>query len=252
MYVILAECEEYAQLTFTTTFVHSLTLNTKPTALHTSKCNATTPLVVGGTKTKNGELPHMAAIGWKRQHGIEFRCGGTLISDRFVLTAAHCFPESDYPNIVRLGDQNLYSKNDGLNELDVSIKKHFINERYDSTRKVNDIALIELVRSVPFTDFIRPACLWQTAEISNDKVLAAGWGKIKGGVEEYGSDELLKVELDVVSNRVCKDSWKHAISSSQMCAGIPEGGKDTCGGDSGGPLMITTKENNCLFYIVGE
>lgn len=86
------ECEEYGELTKEKVYVNPLALGgSSQHALSFSKCDATTPLIVGGEKTKNGEYPHMAAIGWRTLDGtLSFKCGGSLISDRFVLTAAHC------------------------------------------------------------------------------------------------------------------------------------------------------------------
>lgn len=263
-YLHFAECEEYSQRTIKKTLVNTLSLFTQPLALATSKCNATTPLVVGGVITKTGELPHMAAIGWKSTksplYEYEFLCGGSLISEKFVLTAAHCINPVNYPlpSIVRLGDQNIRSKTDSVQELDVDIKRHIKHEHYDKDRKINDIALLELVHSVVFTDLIRPACLWQTFQIDNSKALAAGWGDVNPAADfTENSDELMKVELDIFPTNDCWRIWqKHHINvvDSLMCAGVSggSGGKDTCQGDSGAPLMVTKQNNNCLFYIIGK
>jgi secreted trypsin-like serine protease len=109
-----------------------------------------TPLIVGGEKTKNGEYPHMAAIGWRSLDGsLEFKCGGSLISDRFVLTAAHCSrADGNSPSIVRLGDQNLKTRSDGLIEVDVPIAEFIKHEKYRKSSYYDDIALIKLARSV--------------------------------------------------------------------------------------------------------
>lgn len=115
-----------------------------------SNCDESSPFIVGGAKTKNGEFPHMAAIGWRSLRGLlEFKCGGSLISELFVLTAAHCMQHNgSAPSIVRLGDQNLRSRNDGLTEVDVPIAELIKHENYRSRSFYDDIALIRMIRSV--------------------------------------------------------------------------------------------------------
>lgn len=201
----------------------------------------------------------MAAIGWPARLDYDFKCGGSLISENFVLTAAHC-THYEYvpPVIVRLGDQNIKSTvSDGVQGLDVTIKRIIPHNLHDDRRKVNDIALFELERAVTFTDLIRPACLWQSSHIDNQKVLAAGWGDTVADINVYEpSDELMKVEFNLISNEQCSEIWKrlnYEILDSQMCARDLDGeAKDTCGGDSGGPVMVTKQDNSCLFYIVGK
>lgn len=134
--------------------------------------------------------------------------------------------------------------------------------------------LYSLIFLYRFTDNIRPACLWQGMNLNISKVVATGYGYT--GYASPQSEELLKVELDVIDQYQCNDLLEEKLSltreklidSSQICAGVLRGGRDTCGklklnkkvkfiniyvslgGDSGGPLQVTLSGNQCLYHIV--
>lgn len=151
------ECEEYGELTKEKVFVNPLALgSSSQQALSYSTCDSTTPLIVGGEKTKNNEFPHMAAIGWRSIDGtLSFKCGGSLISDRFVLTAAHCSrADGSAPSIVRLGDQNLKSRQDGLIEVDVPVAEFIKHENFRRSSYYEDIAVIKLSRAVEYVEVL--------------------------------------------------------------------------------------------------
>ncbi|CRL05174.1 CLUMA_CG018012, isoform A [Clunio marinus] len=250
------KCEEYAELTKEKVYINGLSLLTQNQVLSLTKCDTTVPLIVGGEKTKKGEYPHMAAIGWRTYDGsLEFKCGGSLISERFVLTAAHCSRADGLaPSFVRLGDQNIKSRTDGLVEVDIAIAEFIAHEDYRRSSFYNDIALIKMAQRVDFTKYIRPACLWQTININTTKTIATGWGYTE--TAGRSSNELMKVELNIINNIQCNRYFTESklgrgIINSQVCAGVLSGSKDTCNGDSGGPIQVTTPVNKCLFHIIG-
>lgn len=119
--------------------VRNLTIN---------NCDSAQGLIVGGKKAKPNEFPHMAAIGWRLTEGsIAFKCGGSLISERFVLTVAHCSYDIQSelpPSFVRLGQNNL-SRTNGV---DINIEKFIRHESYSSLSRYFDIAVIKLSRNV--------------------------------------------------------------------------------------------------------
>jgi len=101
-----------------------------------------------------------------------FTCGGSLISERWVLTVAHCFRGRNQPTFARLGDQNLKDPNDA-DPKDYEIEKVIKHPQYSSHTKHNDIALLKLKQDVEFVfEYIRPACLQQPEDSFGAKLLA--------------------------------------------------------------------------------
>ncbi|XP_039451785.1 serine protease snake-like [Culex pipiens pallens] len=249
------KCSEYQKLSTKKTVIIPLTVKPKPVSFAGSDCSETVDLIVGGEAAKPGEFPHQALLGYPDADGPEgyrFDCGGSLISERFILTAAHCFVNG-YPTIVRLGEHNLRNEWDDQVDFEIqSIKKY---PDYRHRLAYHDIALIELSTEVRFSKLIRPACLWTGSTIDVPSVIATGFGLNETAGEK--ADVLQKVQLDFLDHAVCEKAFtserkfSRGVLDSQLCIGSTRGGKDTCQGDSGGPVQVITEPKGCTYHILG-
>ncbi|XP_035705039.1 venom protease isoform X2 [Folsomia candida] len=234
-----------------------------------------TPLafVVGGEDARVGQFPYMAALGFGQNRSrISWLCGGTLVSDHHVLTAAHCLQEKrgrGKPTFVLIGDAHL--KVDLNNRVKsrrvVPIDQITIHPNYNPSTKHNDIGLVKLRDKVVLSANVKPACLPQPVnrlEMGNNQSLltAAGWG-----LTEFAgspSETLQYVELRRQSSQRCvaaysqeSDGSSQEIIPSQFCAGAGEDDdipKDTCDGDSGSGLTLKRVLDNINLsprFVVG-
>ncbi|XP_058055993.1 serine protease snake-like [Anopheles bellator] len=177
--------------------------------------------------------------------GFDWFCGGSLIGTRFVLTAAHCAYVSmpHPPTIIRLGEHNL-KDSFSPNRQDVEVQRIVHHPGYHYA--YYDIALVQLNVTVTVNAYVQPACLWTHDYDPDSPLIATGWGNL--GYYNEQATVLQRVQLPIVPNWQCNQSTfhnrrlRHGILSMQLCAGDQQGGKDTCPGDSGGPLQIPVPE----------
>uniref|UniRef100_T1J7V4 limulus clotting factor C n=1 Tax=Strigamia maritima TaxID=126957 RepID=T1J7V4_STRMM len=215
--------------------------------------------IINGQAAGLHAWPWMAAI-YDLQFGVvSFRCGGILVNDKYILTAAHCvsdtlglIPANKFN--IRLGELNLNSDSDGARPItfgyNMAIRQPILH----------DIALMELSQSITRSKAISPICLptkkHESESFEKTKPTVIGWGKtenrfkIKVLFRTY-SDVLRQVPLPVTELEKCKAVYYNVpIGATHLCAGYPQGGKDSCQGDSGGPLMSSDLRDGAHRWMV--
>lgn len=230
--------------------------------------------IVGGTPAQLGSWPWIAALGYQdvnrdgdlRNDPLSWWCGGALITDRHVVTAAHCVKNNRVNSklvAVRLGELDMNPDvADGATPVDIPIERTFVHSKYSTFDNTNDIALLKLQYPVTFSKFIQPICLLSASELNNINLAktmpyVAGWGSTKS----HQNDErkapavtsLMEVQVPIVNSTECRENYKNyrnVIDDRVICAGYAKGGKDSCRGDSGGPLMWPKKEQYFLMGVV--
>uniref|UniRef100_A0A8D8MDD6 Serine protease easter n=1 Tax=Cacopsylla melanoneura TaxID=428564 RepID=A0A8D8MDD6_9HEMI len=203
--------------------------------------------IFGGYETQLGEIPWMVQYGeiTNGKFGGGY-CGATLISERYVLIAAHCglLPERS----VRLGEWDTRGDPDSQGDLhappvqDIKIAEIIPHKDYHSLK--NDIALIRLETTATLGFFVQPVCLPYGAAMSKDftnqDALAAGWGSINSFDGPF-PPTLLALKQTVADAEKCREAYAKIdnevnYNDGKICFGGDEG-KNVCFGDSGGPLL---------------
>ncbi|CAB1325379.1 unnamed protein product [Coregonus sp. 'balchen'] len=183
--------------------------------------------IVGGNTVTPGDIP------W------QVFCGGSILSQLWVITAAHCLVEGQQGSFfVRVGEHNIYAI-EGM-EQDHEVSKQYKHPLYDSQQSLynHDIALLRLHTPITFSSHTRPICLGPkvfTEDLVKDQSPAtvSGWGRTR--FQGATSHTLQKVEVPFTERTQCKESSSARITKYMFCAGYAHVAKDSCQGDSGGP-----------------
>ncbi|XP_016296291.1 serine protease 33-like [Sinocyclocheilus anshuiensis] len=205
--------------------------------------------IVGGSAASEGAWPWQVDIQTDSQGHV---CGGTIISENWVLSAAHCFPNpndiSSY--MVYVGRQQLNGWNP--DETSHRVCRVVVPLGYTDPQLGQDIALVELATAVGWSERIQPICLpYANVEFSSDmRCMISGWGDIRDGVALQGVGALQEVQVPIIDSKTCQDMFlinpteNIDIGHDMMCAGFQQGGKDSCQGDSGGPLVCQISDGS--------
>ncbi|CAG2106535.1 unnamed protein product [Medioppia subpectinata] len=218
-----------------------------------------TSKVVGGNDSYDGEFPWAVSI---RRNG-NHHCGGVIIGQRWILTAAHCVQSQLNSNfVVRIGEYDLF-RNDH-NTRDYTVERIVIHDNYSrhsgfkSPANINnaDIALLKTDADIHWSEYAWPVCFPpnEVTSLAGREGVVVGWGKKTEKSEVY-SEKLQKVKLSIVDNKLCQQWFRMAgrdmqIHDRLICAGQRIGGRDACHGDSGGPLLLKYSSGGPEYYFV--
>lgn len=210
--------------------------------------NVAARIIGGQVPADITKYSHAVAIFMVQGGNEYFRCGGTLITDSHVLSAAHCFFDDagvsnvdDYSAVhVRLGAQeDVYA---GVTSYVTQINGH---PQFDGSSFDNDVAVLTLASPVDVQMYVPVTLSWDPSDVVAEGQIM---GKIVGwGTREDGrlSSQLIEGDVPIVSRAQCTSAGSYNpadILPSHICAGYVEGGIDSCQGDSGGPLSVNSKQ----------
>jgi len=243
--------------------------------------------IVGGEVAQPGEWPWIVV----HSHGVtdgsqQGGCGGTLVADNWVVTAAHCFYDNAGTQVVFantmsvvIGEHtirtaqgsNILSDNDEfdttLKRKNLEIETMIIHENYKSTEQDHDIALLKLKEKLDLSVYM-PACLPPAGKSWVDSAAwVYGWGTLFSGAEDI-SYILRETSQTIISNTACEQgsgminstnpdtgvtslvsaSMQGTLTDNMLCG--EKAGKDSCQGDSGGPFTVEESGQHQLAGVV--
>ena len=202
--------------------------------------------IIGGIEARPHSLPWLVSIQYLRQH----ICGGTLLDDQHILTAAHCVSGDLFPMSysIALGAHNLSDVNQT-----VPVQKFIFHPDFDENTYDNDIAVIKLQTPISsFTDKIQPTCLLRSKKVydESNSYLVAGWGAIDTDpFSETRTNELRQIQITIMKE--CSTAYPTFDHRKQICAGSKDYSKDSCKGDSGGGLFEKLDDSSNQWVLIG-
>uniref|UniRef100_A0A673T5B9 Transmembrane serine protease 11F n=1 Tax=Suricata suricatta TaxID=37032 RepID=A0A673T5B9_SURSU len=205
--------------------------------------SSTERIVQGRETAMEGEWPWQASL---QLRGSGHQCGASLISNTWLLTAAHCFRKNKDPSqwIVTFGTTITPPA------VQRSLGKIILHENYHRETNENDIALAQLTTRVEFSSIVQRVCLPDSSIKLPPKtsVFVTGFGSIVD--DGPTQNKLRQARVETISTDVCnrKDVYDGLITPGMLCAGFMDGKVDACKGDSGGPLVY---DNHDIWYLVG-
>ncbi|XP_058616582.1 chymotrypsin-C-like [Onychostoma macrolepis] len=180
--------------------------------------------IVNGTEAKPHSRPFMVSL----QKNWRHVCGGFLISDRFVLTAAHCWKNEKLTAVVGAHDLR---QNEG--SVRIGVKSYHMHPNFTIHTLQNDIMLLRLEKEVEQNKNVMKISIKTKKDTEDTVCSVAGWGRLSfKGKKSY---RLMEADVKIMNNTECKNKWKDKFSASEMMCVYGHGG--SCSEDGGGPLV---------------
>ncbi|XP_069509536.1 transmembrane protease serine 12-like [Ambystoma mexicanum] len=210
--------------------------------------------IVGGQDAMPGAWPWQVSLQYMSLYrGFRHTCGGTIINNNWVMSAAHCFLQRrDIPRwraVAGLHNIIFPSKSTEIRRIEyVTVHRYYSERSMD-----NDIALLKLAAFLPYGDHIQPICIPYNIQLnmtSSTQCFVTGWGTTSQG----GALAILlqEAQVNIIPSSLCNtpEWYNDIVSSNMICAGYEGGGIDACQGDSGGPFVCYIPEYR-RFYQFG-
>uniref|UniRef100_A0A4W6BM43 trypsin n=1 Tax=Lates calcarifer TaxID=8187 RepID=A0A4W6BM43_LATCA len=181
--------------------------------------------IVGGYECTPHSQPHQVSL----NSGYHF-CGGSLVNENWVVSAAHCYMSRIE---VRMGEHNIGVSESSEQYISASrIIRHPYFNRYTLE---NDIMLLKLSKPATLNQYVQPVALPTSCAPAGTMCKVSGWGNTMSSTAD--SNKLQCLNIPILSDEDCNNSYPGMIDNTMFCAGYLEGGKDSCQGDSGGPVV---------------
>lgn len=195
--------------------------------------------VTGGAIATSNQFPYQAALVITLPSEQSF-CGGSLISNNFVLTAAHCLDTATMATVL-FGAHDVSLPSESTRAIQLIMPRNFnMHENYNSTQYQNDIALLRLNSPVQTNSVISIISLPRLSQVdttfAGSQAVISGWGRYLDTVDAL-SEQLRFVNLSVLANSGCTPFFGAAVTDMKVCS-AGTGRVGPCGGDSGGPLVV--------------
>ncbi|XP_055053535.2 coagulation factor IX [Misgurnus anguillicaudatus] len=202
--------------------------------------------IVGGQLQGQGGSPWQVLLRRADENGF---CGGSLINERWVVTAAHCLQQT--PDHVTIGDYDKMRPD--KDEQKIKVEKIVVHPHFHEYTFDSDIALLYLSEPVTRGPFATPACLPDVNLAARllkpgEQGLVSGWGATH--YMRRSSRFLRKVQLPVVDQMSCIQSTDQVVTDNMFCAGYLTAEMDACTGDSGGPFIVNYRGTWFLTGVV--
>ncbi|XP_014941695.1 granzyme H isoform X1 [Acinonyx jubatus] len=202
--------------------------------------------IIGGHEAKPHSRPYMVFVQFLVGNSKK-RCGGALVNEDFVLTAAHCLGSSIN---ITLGAHNI-KKQEKTQQI-IPVRRAIPHPDYNPKNYSNDIMLLQLVKKAKLTAAVRPLGLPKGKDrVRPGQVCSvAGWGRMAMGTL---ATTLQVVELIVQEDRECRSRFRgYYMGATQICVGDPKKMKTSFKGDSGGPLVCNNVAQGTFSYGNGN
>lgn len=189
--------------------------------------------IVGGNRASIADHPYVVYL--TTADGFQF-CGGALVDDNKVITAAHCTAGKQPADIIVVAGREDKESGAGVA---TPVREIWVHPDFTDVRSGNDVSVLTLTQRVPYEPLDLPRKDDADLYTAGQPGVILGWGRV--AADGQPSRYLLQASVPVMADPECTKAYPAYKPAAMVCAGVPQGGIDSCQGDSGGPLVMDGK-----------